>query len=129
METNTKTTIIDQLKKFNPAVEKFIEIGNHDDYNVSYDTYDHNKIEVYFDNNLTSNCLSVIYDNDNGDYFLLHFDDNTGSYYREYKYNEEEANLLLAHYQTILCAARSNCFSVKDFVDIMSDMKFTYSRY
>ena len=118
METTATKTIIDRLKEFNPAVEKFIELGDHDDYSVSYDMYDKSKIEVYFDNNLTSNCLSVIYDNDNGDYFLLHFDDNTGAYY-----------LLLAHYQTILCAARADCFSVKDFVDIMGSMNFTYSRY
>ena len=131
METITKTTIIDRLKEFNPAVEKFIELGNHDDYSVSYDTYNKSKIEVYFDNNLTSNCLSIIFDNDNdeGGYFLIHFDDNTGAYYHEYKYNEEEANLLLAHYQTILCAVRSDCFSVKDFIDIMGSMNFTYSRY
>lgn len=131
METTTKTTIIDRLKEYNPAVEKFIEIGDHDEYSANYDMYDKNKIEVIFDNNLTSNCLSIIFDTDNdeGGYFLLHFDDNTGAYYREYECNEEGANLLLDTYQRILREVCNECFSVHDFIDTLTDMKFTYSRY
>ena len=130
METTTKT-IIDRLKEFNPSAENFIGLGDHDEYSVDYDTYDKNKIEVYFKNNLTSNLLSIIFDtdNDDGGYLLLHFDDNTGAYYREYKYDDEGVGLLLNHYQRILWTVCKDCFSVHDFVYTLENMKFTYSRY
>ena len=124
-----KETVVDRLDKFNWSANKWIDLGNHDTYSVSYDTYDKNKVEVYFDNNLTSNCLSVIYDDDHGDYFLLHFDDNTGAYYREYSYDDEGANLLLAHYQSIIQDVTSDSFSVHDFIDRLNRFGFAYSQY
>ena len=130
METTTKT-IIDRLKKFNQSAEKIIGIGDRDEYSADYDMYEKNKIEVYFNENLSSNCLSIIFDtdNDDGGYLLLHFDDNTGAYYREYRYSEEGANLLLDNYQEIINEVCNDCFSVHDFIDTLNDMKFAYSRY
>ena len=124
-----KETVVDRLNKFNRFADKWIDFGKHESYDVSYDTYDRNKIEVYFNKNLTSNCFSVIYDDDNGDYFLLHFDDNTGAYYRKYDYDDAEANLLLAHYQSIVQFIASDFFSVHDFIERLDKFGFTYSQY
>ena len=131
METTKKMTVINRLREFNPSAEKIIGIGDCDEYSADYDMYDKNKIEVYFNENLSSNCLSIIFDtdNDDGGYLLLHFDDNTGAYYREYRYSEEGANLLLDNYQAILREVCSDCFSIHDFIDALKDMEFTYSRY
>lgn len=128
MEIKTKETVVDRLSKFNPAADKWISLGNHDSFNVSYDLYDKNKIEVCFDNNLTSCILSLIYDDDHNN-FMIHLDDNTGAYLRDYSYDDDGVTQLLMHYQSLIQEINHDEFSIHDFIDRLNKYEYEYFRY